>query len=351
MSIINLWVLPLLLLLGVGSARKEQVDSPLGSLVAANRTELPLRFKYDTLYNTVTPIISVKVNGVASDLIFDTGSSGLRILKGALKGANVKLDAKRLTYGYGSAISTTYIKGQEASGTISVGGLSSDGLLTMMLIDTITHSSSNLVTPTMDSVALKKVFNGLSGVFGVGMRHGPRSDIASPLAQLPGNHSYLIYFPRYGQLAGKLVVNPTASDLTGFTFFSLAPGPNLMPNGLNSWIDNRLNGILVVDGRLIQATAILDTGNPITQAFVPNLASYGKLAKGTVVTLGIGLPGQTTPLVDTTFQVTRQIAGRDRIVTNASTPEKAYLAFGTNFFFMFDVYYDQEGGRIGIRKK
>lgn len=326
-------------------------DSQPSPVEVDYRTELPLTLTYDTLNRTVTPTLSVVVNGVANDLIFDTGSSGLRILGGALKGASVEKEPKRLAYGYGSAISATYIKGQQASGTVSLGGLSSTGPIHLMLIDTVQRSLTDPGRPTLDSAVVKGQFRKLAGIFGVGLRHGPGSDVASPLAQLPGKHSYLIRFPRYSQPLGQLIINPTAADLTGFTFFSLTPGANLMPNGLNSWVDNQLNGIMTIDGRLVQAPTILDTGNPITQVFVPNLASYGPLAPGSLVMLGLGLPGSANASIDTTFRVTTQVAGKDRIVTNESIQEKAYLAYGTNFFFTFDVYYDQQGGRIGIRRK
>ena len=339
----------LLLLVWVGSACQTPADSPADALTGGNRTELPLSFSYDKY--VVTPIISVKINGVANDLLFDTGSSGIRILGGALKGANLTLYSQRITYKLGDSKSNTLIKGRQASGRVSVGGLGSDGPLSLMLIDTITHSWTPTITLTADSVMVKGEFRHLAGLFGVDMRHLSGSSVASPLAQLAGNHSYLVRFPPFGQPVGQLVINPTPSDLTGFTFFSLPAGAALLPNGLKAWVTDQLNGMMVIDGRLVQAHTILDTGNPASLAFTPNLAAYGILAPGTLVKVGIGLPGGTTPLVDTTFRVRGQVAGNDLLYTNESTQANAFLSFGTDFFFAFDVYYDQEGGRIGIRKK
>lgn len=349
MSVIYYRLVPFLLLLCISSACKKSADSPSDPLTTGNRTELPLKVIYSK--QSVTPVISVKINGVDNDLLFDTGSSGIRILGGALKGANVNVDAKQVTYRLGDSKSNTLIKGRQASGTVSVGELSSAGPLQLMLIDTITHSWTSRVTSTVDSVVVKGEFRNLAGLFGVDMRYASGSTVASPLAQLSGNHSYLVRFPQFGQPVGQLVVNPTASDLTGFTFFSLTPGATPLPNGLNSWVTDQLNGMMIIDGRLIQAHTILDTGNPASMAFAPNLTGQGILAPGTVLKLGIGLPGRTTTLIDTTFRVTEQVAGRDLVYTNESTQANAFLSFGTDFFFAFDVYYDQEGGRIGFRKK
>lgn len=316
------------------------------------RTEVPLKLTYDLTNQLLTPTLTVSINGVANDLVFDTGSWGMRILPGALRRANLAIDPVQLTYGYGLSRGAVFIKGRQASGTFSVGGLVATAPVHIMLIDTIRRSATDAGRSTLDSVTVPNHhFRNLAGILGVGMRNREGSDVASPLAQLPGNNSYLIRFPAYGQPMGSVILNPNESDLAGFTFFPLAKGNYPMPNGLSSWTDDQLNGIAVLNGLTVRAPALLDTGTPTTHISAFNLHHYGILDQGSVVKMGLAQRGQPSALVDTTFRVTSQVVGKDLVHTNVPTWTEPSLIFGTNFFFFFDVYYDQKGGRIGIKKK
>lgn len=346
---IQKWCVLLLVALAACSSPKDHLPTPVE---VDYRTELPLKLTYDIAEQIITPTLVVSVNGVANELVFDTGSAGLRILPGALKGANLTINTNQLTYGYGSSRGSITINGRQASGTFSVGGLAATAPVHIMLIDTIRRSATDAGRSTLDSVTVPNHhFRNLAGILGVGMRNREGSDVASPLAQLPGNNSYLIRFPAYGQPMGSVILNPNESDLAGFTFFPLAKGNYPMPNGLSSWTDDQLNGIAVLNGLTVRAPALLDTGTPTTHISAFNLHHYGILDQGSVVKMGLAQRGQPSALVDTTFRVISQVVGKDLVHTNVPTWTEPSLIFGTNFFFFFDVYYDQKGGRIGIKKK
>ncbi|RYF75260.1 MAG: hypothetical protein EOO39_07195 [Cytophagaceae bacterium] len=313
---------------------------------------MPLKLTYDLTNQLLTPTLTVSINGVANDLVFDTGSWGMRILPGALRRANLAIDPVQLTYGYGLSRGAVFIKGRQASGTFSVGGLVATAPVHIMLIDTIRRSPTDAGRSTLDSVTVPNPhFRNLAGILGVGLRVGKDLKVASPLAQLPGNNSYLVHFPAYGQPMGSVILNPRASDLTGFTFFPLAKGTHPLPNGLDSWVDNQFNGRIVLNGVAVHAPTLLDTGSPTTHVSAPNLPGYGTLSQGSVMKMGLAQPGQLSTLIDTTFRVTSQTAGKDLVHATESSQAEANMLFGTNFFFAFDVYYDQKRGRVGIKKK
>lgn len=333
-----------------GCGHKE--DSPPSPQPNPYRAELPLSITLDTLRQLLTPTLLVSVNGVQNQVILDTGSWGLRMLPGALKNANLILTQKLLGYNYGSGTGEIYTRGREVNATFSIGSLSTPAPIHLMLIDTIRRSLSDPGRSTLDSVAIPNAhFRSFAGILGVGLRNGSSLDVASPLAQLPGTASFIVRFPVYGQASGKLIMNPNQDELSGFTFFSLTKGLYPLPNGLPSWLDNQVNGIALLNGSPVRAPTLLDTGTSPSEIYANGLPNYGLLGKGTVVHLGVGQAGQAVSLVDTSFSVNTRVAGRDRFYTYASTTGEPSLVYGTNFFFAFDVYYDQQGGRIGLKKK
>lgn len=316
------------------------------------RAELPLNITFDTLRQLITPTLLVTVNGVANNVIFDTGSWGLRILPGALKNANLSITQKLLDYNYGTGTGEIYIRGREANGTFSIGNLSTTTPIHLMLIDTIRRSLTDPGRSTLDSVTIpNNHFRNFAGILGVGLRNGSSIDVASPLAQLPGNNSFIVRFPTYGQATGKLIMNPSDDELAGFTFFQLVRGAYSLPNGLPSWLDSQVNGIALINGSPLRAPTLLDTGTSPTAIYANGLPTYGLLSKGTVVHLGVAQPGQTSPVVDTTIMVNTRVGGKDRFYTYTTTATDPSMIYGTNFFYLFDVYYDQQRGRIGIKRK
>lgn len=329
--------------------KQDSIPSPLPN---SYRAELPLSLTLDTLRQLLTPTLLVSVNGVENKVILDTGSWGLRMLPGALKNANLTLTQKLLSYNYGSSTGKIYTRGREANGTFSIGSLSTTAPLHLMLIDTIRRSLTDPGRSTLDSATIPNAhFRNFAGILGVGLRNGSSLNVASPLAQLPGTASFIVRFPGYGQASGKLIMNPNEDELSGFTFFSLVKGLYSLPNGLPSWLDNQVNGIALLNGSPVRAPALLDTGTSPSEIYANGLPTYGLLGKGTVVHLGVGQASQAVSLVDTTFIINARVAGRDRFYTYPSTTGEPSLVYGTNFFYAFDVYYDQQGGRIGLKKK
>jgi hypothetical protein len=258
------------------------------------RTEVALKVVYNG--NLVTPTVDVFINEKKVEAVFDSGSSGLRILGGILKkerSDSTGGSGDPISYGYGRR-ETFRIKGQVESVNLRLGNLQSGHAIHIMRVDSTKYNPGDVWIPTLDSTRIRSNhFRSLSAIMGVGLRVANNNQgIANPLAQLPGNGKYIIHFPRFGRTKGKLIINPDTTDIKGFVLVKLAKGKLLLPNGDSSWLDNKLSWGVTTDAGMESQNIMLDTGAP-----------------------------------------------------------DFHNPFGARFFFDFDVLYDQVNGVIGVRKK
>ena len=319
------------------------------------RTAVPLQIQYDTTggQNSVTPHVVININGQAIDVIFDTGSNGLRILNGALHGAPVDSDTEWVSIGYGFSPPYFYIRGNVAGGDFSINGLSNNNSLRFMVIRSTSADSTGPWNSTLDSTAISSGhFHNFEGIMGVGFRlTSGNNGIANPLAQLPGNGSYIVEFPPYTGATGSVIINPNSSDAAGFVMFPLTADFTLLPNGMNSWQDNMLNGTLTVNGTPISGTTLIDSGDPTTDATAVTLPFTGLVPPGESVSMQLTEPDKTVPSVSSTFKVSTQTSGKDLAALVSEKTGPTRVVFGVNIFFQYDIFYDQANGRIGLRKK
>jgi hypothetical protein len=268
----------------------------------------------------------------------------LRVLAGALKGAPLDTDQQWVRNTYSGGVG---LYGKVAGAHISIGGLQSAGTVRIMRVDSSRENVNARYYPTGDSAhinnALFQVFN---GIVGVGMRDTDVSGgVSSPLPQLPGAGSFIVEFPHYNGSQGELILNPSVTDLKGFNYIHLQPDFALLPNGMNSWQDNQLKDTLSVNGVPYTSNVLLDTGNPVSYYYDGPNSDTVEVKPGSTVKFSLGQP----PAGETTFVVSEQPrSGLDLVETSNYAVRNV---FGIQFFFAFDVFYDQEHGVIGIRKK
>jgi hypothetical protein len=316
------------------------------------RSDIPLNILYHPLNNPylVTPYVTITINGVQNDVLFDTGSQGLRLLAGALHGTAVDTDKEQVTYSYGYDASQLFIQGAIAGAGFTIGKLSGHSPVKFMRIDD-TATSKNGPWGSVRNLANydNAHFRGLSGIMGVGLRPGG-SGIANPLAQLPGNGSYIVEFPKYGDPQGHLIINPHDNERAGFDFFQLDTDATLLPNGYNSWNDYGLYGSLLIDNTPLDYYTLLDSGSPYTELFGSNLPFYG-LQSGKHIEMRLRHSATGAATVFNDFQASSNPTVGVDYVGLYSSSGTAHMSYGTNLFFAFDVLFDQAKGVIGIRKK
>ncbi|MES2107442.1 MAG: hypothetical protein V4577_01760 [Bacteroidota bacterium] len=302
----------------------------------------------------VTPTVYVTVGGERIEVIFDTGSSGLRILKGVLKSATLTDLHKRIRYSYGDEDYGLNVSGELVEGYFNLDRLRSKLPIAFMAIDSVQYVRNGKPfdwIPTGDQTFLSKdstYFSGFYGSMGVGMRVGD-DGVGSPIPQMPGNGVYMVHFPQAGlTYGGVLILNPSSGEISKFkNMQQLNPGKYQLANGVKGYEDDALDGTLSIAGVNYAAPTLLDTANPAVWTESPFLTGTEIRTPGTIVTMALQtLPAKTS----TTFKVNNAQLAVDFVKINHNTGKTAN-SFGAQFFFDYDVLYDAVKGQIWIAGK
>ncbi len=333
----------------IGCKRQYLGVNPLRSVV-------PITVQYNPANGEATPSIQIQIgdNDSTVQVLFDTGSWGLRILKGAVSQSYYQTTNTWINYSYGTEPKILGISGFVAKAFMTIGNLRTSVPIAFMAIDSTQYDPGGPWTSTDDSARISSGhFKHIAGILGVGMRYkSSGQSVASPLAQLPGNAKYIVQLPYYGGTSGSLIINPTPEDLQGFILFHLLPGSDNLPGGLNSWDDTILSGCFIINGIYYWAGTLLDTGNPEMEIQSPFFNGNTSASPADKIEFGLAnqLYDSLNLRIQTAFIVTNpDTAGINRI---------ALLNYSTamNFpaimpFFKYDVLYDQTDGIIGLRSK
>lgn len=316
------------------------------------RTEVPLTISYAN--KTITPVIDISINHRTYQAVFDSGSSGIRILSGALKGQVAEETSdERVKYGYGDGKSALSLRGDVFASSVSFGGLKSNFPVRMMRIDSAKYGPDGDWMSTGDSVLIHSShLRHLSAIMGVGLRlKSSNKGIANPFAQLPGNGKFIVKFPGLGGTKGSVVLNPAPQETAGFILFHLEPGKVFLPGGYSSWLDNELNGCFSVNGNSICQQTMLDCGSPNIQIYSPQFSGKQIAAAGSQVVIELNDKNNPSVGIKTSFLVSQnRQSGKDYVALH-EIKDKGKTLYGTQCFFEYDVLYDQKNGVIGLRKK
>jgi hypothetical protein len=317
----------------------------------ADREELPIFIRYDN--NTITPIVEFTLNGKTYKAVFDSGSYGLRILSGAVYRRIVDTIADRVSYTYGDAANSLHLRGKVASAMIRFGHLQTTAPIRLMLVDSTNYTPVGEWSSNGDSSVISSAhFRGLPAILGVSLRTTPvAKGVASPLSQLPGNGKFIVKFPRLGGNKGRLIVNPEPREMEGYTWFQLKPGSDSLPGGPRSWLDNKLNGCLFINGTGICQPTMLDCGSQGITVFSKATTGSYRLPAGTLVTLEIRDSLDSSLKISTSFKIgDNPQRNKDEVYLKGADKQEKNV-FGLRTFFDFDVLYDQQNGRIGLKAK
>jgi len=314
------------------------------------RMVLPLSIDYDG--HIVTPFVNITVNGKLFKTVFDTGSSGLRMMNGALPAAPGDTLSQRVSYSYGDAIQKLSLRGKVRKAEVAFDKLRTPLPISIMCIDSAKYNPGSDWIATGDSAVIRSNhFRNCSAIMGVGLRNRDRSaGVVSPLSQAPGNGKFIVMFPGYGGTKGSVIINPAPADEAGFIYFKLAPGKAVNTGYGNGWRDNELPGCITINNSSACLPTLLDSGNPDIKVFSNEFTGRQAVPSRNYVTLRIGATNDTAFIQTSFFTGDEKLEGRDRVYLDAG-PNEPKMIFGVRFFFEFDVLYDQQNGIIGIRKK
>jgi len=283
-------------------------------------------------------LMSVSVGGGAPAAVtFDTGSSGLRILK-ANVGSGVVATSQKLTETYADG---TLFDGVLASGYVTIGGVTTPKPISFHLVETMSCIASKPNCPAHDGSMPGRV-----GIMGVSQDPGP---ISSPLAQLPApfNQGFV------ASLSGGYVQLglPAATRASFGAPVALAPLPNPVfpvpafdrhtPMGCVSFPGSTV-------GRQCFHTSF-DTGSSLasvaaaTGTDLTSLLANGRVADGRQVAFDV------TGLVSGLTVTAGPVPWINDVHVAVASGSDAHHNLGAPVLLNYDLLYDAQAGAIATR--
>jgi hypothetical protein len=190
--------------------------------------------------------------------MLDTGSTGLRILPGAVSSTNYSITPNANVYSYGSGVRVT---GMIAEASVGMGAIVTTAPIPIQAIQTIGCVENK---PKCPASRVSRMAYGLGGdglpnegfkaIVGVNMPlRGANYDVVNPLLHL-GRQIWVVILPLPGQPApGKLIINPRSEDLDGFTSFSGLVGmPGFQQAALSACLHNQNSGKYILWSSLVR---------------------------------------------------------------------------------------------------
>jgi hypothetical protein len=318
---------------------------PLAAAAQPARSEAPI--VQSTLSNGAHRYaVPVQVGGTPMLASLDTGSTGLRILPGALRPGDAAASDDPETYGYASG---SRYEGVASEAVLIIGG--AKGRAFVHLIRTIgcfaylPHCPASRTTLDRYGIAGDGLpGEGFKAILGIDMAPGK---VGNPLRAL-GARRWIVELPRPGEGDGRLILNPTDAEIAGFVTVPLAapyahePGGGLhdaVPGCLaNATTHARACGVVLMDTGapgLAVANARADTG-PWPDGSTAHLELFdttGGLAVRAAFTTGQRDLG------------TRMAWRRERRVAGV------VIYAGTAPYFAYSVLYDPRRQTIGLKPR
>jgi hypothetical protein len=324
-----------------------------GDAAAGSPVDVPITLTQTSSSGTTRFSLPVTLGPAPTVQAFlDTGSSGVRILPGAIPdSAFASITDTTIEASYHSGLVLT---GVVAKISVSIGGVQTPAPIPVMLVRSVSCEPTEPNCGAEDVDAADYVFFGTSKVLvGVGLRNSPTSGgVASPMPQLEGSPAFAIQGATFGGTSAILRLRPGEAQIATMKTFMLpvedggAPLPNGVPAygdryGLPACVNDMTTGVDYC------VPAELDTGNPSVYIEWPGVdAGESVLPPSTAVQVVIG--PSTAPLEKYMFTVgTTPTPGVDEVVVEPATGAP-FMNLGTQVFFRYDVYFDPVHGVVGF---
>jgi hypothetical protein len=328
-----------------------------GSSVVKNPSTQDVTLNVSTTSSGDTTFsLPVKIgNGDAIDTVFDTGSSGLRVLANVIpESALDQITDQQVTYSFHNGIE---LRGVVAYARVTIGTMTTPEAIPIMLIQNVgcTSTDPNCAAAGKSIDDYKEV--GPAAILGVGMRSKPSDGgIGSPIPQFHDHPSFLVHLVDRGATQATLTIGvskETKAEFKRYQLESLSGGaalqdgtPAYNDRGIPSCVTDRTNNVSYC------VPAELDSGN--SDAYIEWPAHTDStptiIAAGTDLDVAIGPPESPLYEYELTVGSTPQ-PGIDlvKIESAPSAPATPYMNLGTSIFFRYDVLFDSYLGVEGLR--
>ena len=312
-----------------------RVEVPIHQIVLSDGT---LRYSIPVRIGNSTPI----------EAMLDTGSTGLRILPGAISPTNYAMTPRANEYGYGSGVKIT---GMIANASVDIGGTVTDEPITIQVIQTVGCFENKPVCPAS---RVAQTAYGLGGdglpnegfkaIIGISMPlRGVNYDVVNPLLFL-GQRIWVVILPLPGQSTpGKLIINPNSEDVAGFTSFTdLVAMPGFQQEAISACLHNQNSGSTFC------GPVTLDTGAP---AIIVNtsLGTPGAWTEGIRGSFSFGDAKGTPSKMD--IMVSGVNPGHRVTIEPQAGQRPTIMNAGIIPFFSFAVLYDARNDAMGLKSR
>ena len=290
--------------------------------------------------------VPVQVGGTTLMAALDTGSTGLRILPGALAAGDAAVTAEAETYGYASG---SRYEGVVGDALLAIGGAQGRGPVHLIrsigCFAYLPHCPASRTTREKYGIASDGLPNeGFKAILGIDMAPGR---VGNPLRFL-GAQRWIVELPRPGEGQGRLILNPTRAETEGYIMVPLAaPYAHERGGGLHDAVPGCLS-------------------NPVARARACGVVLMDTGAPGLAVANGALGPepwpegaAATLELFDTTggLAVREALTIGQRDQGTALTYRRETRVFGVVIYagiapyFAYSVLYDPRRQTIGLKPR
>ncbi len=309
------------------------------------RSEIPIR-EVTLSDGTRRYAVPVKIGDTEVIAGLDTGSSGLRVLPGALGAHDARPDGAPDSYAYGSG---ARLQGRAGEAKLTLGEVS--GRTTLQLVSTVDCGPRkpdcpvSRVSPAQYGIQGDGLpGEGFKAILGINMA---QAEVATPLRAI-GVQRWIVQLPRPGEPgSGRLILNPTETETAGYALLPVVSRYSDRPGGLHDSVPGCLTN--VATGESACAALMLDCGAPGLSASGTPLRGR-PWADGTAATLSFK-DGQGRMAAMETLTI-GQRAHASHLSFEPEEPGRGPVVFtGLSPYFAFSVLYDPAHGHVGLKPR
>lgn len=325
-----------------GSAAGAQAPQPRAD---SPRAELPI--KAVRLSNgAVRYGVPVRIGTTALDAALDTGSTGLRVLPGALAASDARTDGEAEVYGYASG---SRYEGEAGRTTLTLGAVSGPAPIHLIrsigCFTELPHCPASRTTLQHYGIASDGLPDeGFKAILGTDM---DRARIANPLMAM-GVRRWIVELPRPGHPdEGRLILNPTPAETAGFVMLPIVgPYSQISGGGLHDALPGCLSQ--AASRARVCGPMLMDTGSSFLA--VANGRVSAPWPDGSRAVLEVyGADGAVAARTEFTLgspEAGTRLAWR----SEPRAPGPAIFA-GAAPYFAWSVLYDARRQAIGLRPR
>ncbi|MEO1131690.1 MAG: hypothetical protein AAFX40_03180 [Cyanobacteria bacterium J06639_1] len=308
---------------------------------------VPLTVRSFNLGSSQLKLLSMFVSvasGDETDLLLDTGSSGMRVLSSEAGTTNLVRTGRAETVRFGDG---TELRGELATAPVSFSTIGTEQPVLIHLVDSVTCSPSTPDCPGSSLFGANAPFKGIVGA-SLNFRTNV-DDLFSPFTRLEGNldSGYIIETGGFNAQQGRLIFGITNQTSAGFTRVPLSQR-GTFSDGTPFWDDDEIQAEYTVSGTDINGVfdnTLLDCGS--SDLFLASRSLNSTFSEAPLV------PNRTVRSfvanVFDLFFTTGNTPGLDRVFVDPVFSEEQIL--GMPFFFRFDTLFDVDGGQLGVRAR